>query len=172
MKRLLLFLFVLLGASFSTTLMSDWLQDISNQAKQGLSNPIDPTCRPPECSQPGSTRPPPPRNLPGVPSASGPMATVKWYVNCDSSGTDSYHRNNGVVRVGMPPFAYPNYKHMAGPYQSDALARNWVARNCASWRCNWNGACVGAAQVGPQCPSGYVFQDGLFGSGQCVPQYR
>jgi hypothetical protein len=86
-----------------------------------------------------------------------------WHVFCN--------RNGRNVELGIHK-PNNNYTQMAGPFNNEPEARDWVNRSCSSWRCDWNGACVGATggNAGTPCPPGTYLNQGVFGQGAgCVP---
>ena len=90
---------------------------------------------------------------------SPPASREYWNVFCNKNGRNvvlsKYRPNN-------------NHILMAGPFNNEPQARNWVNSNCSSWRCDWNGRCVMGRNTQPQCPPGQVWVPGTgtFGQGK------
>ena len=151
------------------------MQDMSDQAKRNLQRQRE--CPPSGNCGGGSQNPWGPNNNRGGGSnnnstVSGPMATVRWFVLCNTMGTRARTQNVGNIELGMPPTNNNYYKIMAGSFQNEPTARNWVTRNCPSWRCDWNANCVAAGtpareQATQNCPPGMIFVDAVFGQGYC-----
>jgi len=176
MKRRIIFLITLFSVCFFSTVTADWLQDMSDQARRDMQRTPERVnnqpgygsgCQPP--GSPGCSQGPwGPNNR----STSGPMATVKWFVLCNTKGIRERTQNVGNIELGSPPTNNNDYKTMTGSFQNEPMARNWVNSNCPTWRCDWNANCVAAGtaereQATQNCPPGMVFVDAVFGQGYC-----
>ena len=108
----------------------------------------------------------------------GNPGSKPWYVFCNKTGANYSNRNARRIEIYERPFN-SNYIQIAGLFNSEPPARNWVDSNCPTWQCDWNSRCVAAGTgsnlgggYGTSCPPGTKFVvTGLFGQGQgsCVP---
>ena len=87
-----------------------------------------------------------------------PAASAEWYAYCNKVG------RNIVLGKQM---SNNNLIYLAGPFQNEPAARNWVNKTCSSWRCNQNGSCITGSTNDGACPPGQVWVSGggTFGQG-------
>jgi hypothetical protein len=96
---------------------------------------------------------------------SPPASKEHWNVFCNKTG------RNVVLGIHRPN---NNHILMAGPFNNEPQARDWVNSNCSSWRCDLNGRCVTGRDTQAPCPPGTYRDSGAFGqgSGKCLPIRR